>query len=168
VYGHDWRAVPPIAWLDLMAEREIASGLPAAPPPSVKPALVVLSEPEFAEAIRNLLHDFRAAHPDSLRYNPLLWSRLVTEQVGPHAEESKRITALLAIVKEAAEKLQASPRQRKFYQALHHTYFHPAPTQEQAAELLDLPFSTFRRHLKTGVTQLTELLWQREIGGQEK
>ena len=38
-------------------------------------------------------------------------------------------------------------------------------TQEQAAELLDLPFSTYRRHLKTGMEQLTQMLWQREIGG---
>jgi DNA-directed RNA polymerase specialized sigma24 family protein len=75
---------------------------------------------------------------------------------------------LQTVVKEAAEKLHAAPRQRKFYDALHHTYFHPALTQEQAAELLDLPFSTFRRHLKTGIEQLTQLLWQREIGGLEK
>jgi DNA-directed RNA polymerase specialized sigma24 family protein len=168
VYGHDWRAVPPIAWLDLLAEREIATSLPSIPPPPLKPSLVVLSEPEFVGAVRNLLRDFRDTHSDSLRYNPLLWSRLVTEQIGPNAEESKRIAALQTVIKEAAEKLQASPRQRKFYQALHHTYFHPAPTQEQAAELLDLPFSTFRRHLKTGVTQLTEILWRQEIGGLER
>jgi hypothetical protein len=152
----------------LLAEREIATSLPSIPPPPLKPSLVVLSEPEFVGAVRNLLRDFRDTHSDSLRYNPLLWSRLVTEQIGPNAEESKRIAALQTVIKEAAEKLQASPRQRKFYQALHHTYFHPAPTQEQAAELLDLPFSTFRRHLKTGVTQLTEILWRQEIGGLER
>ncbi len=168
VYGHDWRAVPPIAWLDLLAEREIATSPPAAPPPSTRPSLVVLSRPEFETAVRDLLRDFRATRPDTLRYNPLLWSRLVTEQADPNADEAKRITILQTLVKEAADKLQASPRQRKFYQALHHTYFHPAPTQEQAAELLDLPFSTFRRHLKTGMEQLTQLLWQREIGGLER
>jgi hypothetical protein len=92
----------------------------------------------------------------------------VVEQVGVTSDEAKRVTALQAVIKEAAEQLHSSPRQQKFYQALHHTYFYPAPTQEQAAELLDLPFSTFRRHLKTGMTQLTQLLWQREIGGLEK
>lgn len=168
VYGHDWRAVPPLAWLDLLAGREIATSPQAEPPPSTRPSLVVLSQPEFETAVRDLLRDFRATRSDTLRYNPLLWSRLVAEQVGPTTDETKRITLLQTIVKEAADKLQASPRQRKFYQALHHTYFHPAPTQEQAAELLDLPFSTFRRHLKTGMEQLTQLLWQREIGGLEK
>jgi predicted DNA-binding protein (UPF0251 family) len=42
---------------------------------------------------------------------------------------------------------------------------HPVPTQEQAAELLDLPFSTFRRHLKHGVTRVAEILWQWELEG---
>ncbi|MFN8456060.1 MAG: ATP-binding protein [Anaerolineae bacterium] len=168
IYGHDWRAVPPIAWLDLLAQREIATSVQAAPPPPVRPTMMVLSQPEFENAVRNLLRDFRITRPDTLRYNPLLWSRLVTEQVGPHADETKRATTLQLTIKEAADKLQTSPRQRKFYQALHHTYFYPAPTQEQAAELLDLPFSTYRRHLKTGVEQLTHMLWQREIGGLEK
>lgn len=164
VYGHDWRAVPPLTWLDLLAEREIARQAPAISPPPVKPTLVVLSQPEFAKAIQDLLRDFQANRSGALRYNPLLWSRLVTEQVGVQADEARRITALLALVKQAAEKLHVSPRQRKFYQALHHTYFHPAATQEQAAELLDLPFSTFRRHLKAGIIRLTEILWQWEIG----
>ncbi|HXV97646.1 MAG TPA: ATP-binding protein, partial [Anaerolineae bacterium] len=167
MYGHDWRVVPPVAWLDLLAEREIST-TPHTTPPPVKPSMVVLSRPEFEEAVRNLLRDFRATRPESLRYNPLLWSRLVVEQVGVTSDEAKRVTALQAVIKEAAEQLHSSPRQKKFYQALHHTYFYPAPTQEQAAELLDLPFSTFRRHLKTGMTQLTQLLWQREIGGLEK
>lgn len=167
VYGHDWRAVPPIAWLDLLAEREIAT-TPQVAPPSARPALVVLSRPEFEEAVRHFLRDFRATRSDTLRYNPLLWSRLVAEQASANADEAKRVAVLQTVVKEAAEKLHASPRQRKFYDALHHTYFQPASTQEQAAELLDLPFSTYRRHLKTGMEQLTQLLWQREIGGLEK
>jgi hypothetical protein len=167
VYGHDWRAVPPLAWLDLLAQREIATA-PQPTPPPLRPTVMVLSQPEFEKALRDLLHDFRVIRPDALRYNPLLWSRLVTEQAGATADETKRAITLQTIVKEAADKLQASPRQRKFYQALHHTYFHPASTQEQAAELLDLPFSTYRRHLKTGVEQLTQILWQREIGGLEK
>jgi hypothetical protein len=37
-----------------------------------------------------------------------------------------------------------------------------------AAERLDLPFSTYRRHLKTGIARVTELLWQHEVSGTEK
>jgi hypothetical protein len=64
--------------------------------------------------------------------------------------------------------LQVSPRGAKLYRALYHTYLQPAPTQEQAAELLDVPFSTYRRHLKMGVERVAELLWQQEIAGPEK
>lgn len=39
---------------------------------------------------------------------------------------------------------------------------------EWHTELLDLPFSTYRRHLKSGVTGLTEALWQLEVGSTEK
>jgi hypothetical protein len=164
VFGHDWRTVPPLAWLDLLAERETNTAAQAAPPPR-KPSLVVLSQPEFETAVRHLLRNFRATRAETLYVNPLLWSRLVADRVAANADESKRLAVLQTVVKEAAEQWQASPRQRKLYQALYHTYFQPAPTQEQAAELLDLPFSTYRRHLKTGVDQLTQLLWQREIGG---
>jgi DNA-directed RNA polymerase specialized sigma24 family protein len=44
------------------------------------------------------------------------------------------------------------------------TYLKGAPTQEAAAEVLGLPFSTYRRHLSKAVEQLTELLWAAEIG----
>ena len=49
----------------------------------------------------------------------------------------------------------------------YHTYLQPAATQEQAAEVLDLPFSTYRRHLRSGIEELTGRLWLREIGNLE-
>jgi hypothetical protein len=36
---------------------------------------------------------------------------------------------------------------------------------KEAAELLDLPMSTFRRHLAASLTRITELLWERELAG---
>ena len=56
-------------------------------------------------------------------------------------------------------------REAKLYRALFNTFLHPAPTQEGAAGLLGLPFSTYRRHLKTGIMRLEEILWQWEIRG---
>ena len=76
-----------------------------------------------------------------------------------------RAAVLQALITEAAVALQASPRDLKLYRALYHTYFQPAATQEQAAELLDLPFSTYRRHLTAGIAQVTEALRGREVGG---
>jgi hypothetical protein len=160
VYGHDWRAEPPLAWLQMLAEREVATG-PVAPP-APPPPLVVLSETEFANAVLDALRDFM--HPNELRDNVLLHSRLVTDRAGTQAAPDKRIATLQLLLQEATDALQRSPREAKLYRALFHTYFQPAPTQEQAAELLDLPFSTFRRHLKAGITRVTDILWQKEIG----
>ncbi len=41
-------------------------------------------------------------------------------------------------LQEATELLQASPRDEKLYRTLHRTYLHPALTQEQAADLLEI------------------------------
>jgi hypothetical protein len=161
VYGHDWRSEPPAAWLGILAEREIAAAPPTAQPPAVD-ALIVLSEADFTVAVRDVLRDF--TQPDLLAGSPLARSRLVADRVGLTAEARQRVTALQAIVRSSAETLQSSPRDAKLYRALYHTYLQPAPTQEQAAELLDVPFSTYRRHLKSGIQRLTEMLWQQEIG----
>jgi hypothetical protein len=59
--------------------------------------------------------------------------------------------------------LEGSVRDRPAYRALHHTYLQPAGTQQGAADLLNLPMSTYRRHLAKGVQRLTALLWQREL-----
>ncbi|MEW5959649.1 MAG: ATP-binding protein, partial [Chloroflexota bacterium] len=168
VYGHDWRTVPPLAWLELLAQRETSlnhSSSGAQPPAT---PLVVLSQPDFAAAVRQALHELRTGQVQALQGNPLLRSRLVGEQAGANADETGRAVTLQKSIRAAAERLQATPRQEKLYKALYHTYFFPAPTQEQAAELLDLPFSTFRRHLKAGVDYLTEMLWQQELGTGEK
>ena len=47
---------------------------------------------------------------------------------------------------------------------LNRTFVRAAPNQEAAAEVLGLPFSTYRRHLGRAVEQVTEVLWAMEIG----
>jgi len=42
--------------------------------------------------------------------------------------------------------------------------FESARTQEAVAELLDLPFSTYCHHLKSGEMRVVEALWRQEIG----
>lgn len=166
VYGHDWRAVSPTAWLALLAERETATRSQITPPRPTSEPLIILSEPEFAAAVQEALH--ASSHPNDLRHNPLLRSRLVVDLVGNQAPPAKRCTALRTLMQEAVESLQKTPRDAKLYRALYHTYLQPAPTQEQAAELLDLPFSTFRRHLKAGIIRVADSLWQKELGGPDK
>lgn len=161
VYGHDWRAVPPMAWLDLLAERELSQPGPTQAPARVPEPVLVLSRAGFASAVRDALRSFTL--PGNLASSPLIRSRLVLDRPG-----ESRAAALQALLQEAASELQAAPRTEKFYQALYHTYLHAAPTQERAAELLDLPFSTYRRHLASGLDHVVEALWQRELGASER
>jgi len=162
VYGHDWRVVSPMAWLALLAERELDAE--AKPEAAVNPAesVVILDAAHFADAVRDALRDF--ADQNALRGNPLLQSRLVLRRCGNDKSQAMRIRVVQILLQEGAAFLQRTPKLAKAHRALHHTYFEPAPTQEQAAELLDLPFSTYRRHLKTGLDALIAQLWQQEVG----
>jgi hypothetical protein len=161
VFGHDWRAVPPAEWLELLAEREILAEAAPDSPAAVGEALLVLSQPDFAAAVRQALHDF--ARPDLQRSNPLLRSRLVVHRAGARSNVEERVTTLQTLLQQAVDALRSSPREVKYHRALYHTYIQPAPSQEQAAELLNLPFSTFRRHLAAGVKRLADVLWQMEL-----
>ncbi len=151
-----------MAWLDLLAEREMATEPLAVTPPETTP-LVVLGESDFVASVRDALRNFHRT--DELRTNPLLRSRVVVERAGARADDSTGVAALRELLKETAETLQTSPRDVKYYRALHRTYLDPAPNQERAAEVLGLPFSTYRRHLKGGISRVGEILWQKEIGG---
>lgn len=161
VFGHDWRAIPPLLWLERLAEHEQAQG--PADLRRERPFLLVLSEPDFAAAVRAALRAYR--RPDELQQNPLLRSRLVTERVGTQAAATDLATALRACIDEACAVLQGSPRALKSHRALQAVYLEHARTQEQAAELLNLPLATLRRHLKDGTAQLTAQLWQMETRG---
>jgi hypothetical protein len=163
IYGHDWRAVPPGAWLSILAERETSTSAPdASSAPAKESPIVVLDEVSFSAAVRDALRLY--PRPDRMSDLPLLRSRMVVERAGTEADVAERIEALRGLLEDASHALEASPREAKFYRVLHKTYFSPARSQEQAAEMLDLPFSTYRRYLKSGVDQVTEWLWQREVG----
>jgi hypothetical protein len=163
VYVHDWRAEPGLAWLDRMAERELATDQRVEALEAELPApLLVLSEPEFAAAVRQALRDVRRPH--ALAANPLLRSRLAT-QAGGGAPTPATLQALL---REAAATLRASPREERLYQVLACTFFEPAATQELAAERLGLPFSTYRYQLAGAVRRVTERLWRRELHGPDE
>jgi hypothetical protein len=151
----------------LLAEHEIAYSAESGSPPrpaAQPPTLFLLSEPEFAQAVRDALRHYTRL--DELQANPLVRSRLILAQAGVEANNAARAKALHALVTEAVDLLRSSPRQQKLYRALYHTYVQPATTQELAAELLDLPFSTYRRHLKEGIENVVATLWARELGAE--
>ncbi|PSB04791.1 AAA family ATPase [Merismopedia glauca] len=160
-YGHDWRVVSPTAWQELLAQREIAASAQAIQPQQVSEPLLVLSQAEFIQAVQDALRHYTRS--EELLHNPLLRSRLVLEQLSAKATTKEKIAVLQNLLKTTAESWRSNPREEKLYRAIYRTYLQPAPTQEQAAELLDLPFSTYRRHLKSGIDKLAMSLWQREI-----
>lgn len=157
LFGHDFRRLPVDDWLDLMFERDRTGLVEPVVAGGEAPEMLVLSESEFADAVRRALRDL--TRPDQLVRNPLVRSRLVHARAegGPEAE------ALVAVVREAAGRLQAHPRDEKLYRAVDRTFLRPAPTQERAAEVLDLPFSTYRRHLTQGVERIVADLWDQEL-----
>lgn len=121
----------------------------------------VLSKPEFEVALRDALKFLD--RPEALRKNPLLHSRIVTENTrGVEATSKERSLVLQNLIRETAIGLQGHPKRERGYRALRRTYLHPVATQEKAAELLDLPFSTYRRHLAEGIALLAETLWLQE------
>jgi hypothetical protein len=149
----------PAAWIARLAEKELGATGQTSSPQSVEP-LISLSHDDFGNAVKQALQEF--ARPGGLAGNPLLRSRLVSESVEQGAREGNEI--LKSKIREAAEALRVHPRDEKFFRALECTYLQPAPTQEAAAELLDIPFSTYRRHLTSGIQRLTEILWRQEVG----
>ena len=153
-FGKDWRATPPDAWLEALAAHAPTD---EAPPVPSREAVVVLSKDAFAEAVREALKAY--ARPHRLAESSLLEARLVREQDGEPVE------ALRDLLAEAAGQLDQGIRERPYFRALDLTYLRPAPTQAIAAERLDLPFSTFRRHLRRGIDHVVDVLWKVETGG---
>jgi TolB-like protein/Flp pilus assembly protein TadD len=111
--------------------------------------------------------DFDAAVKDALRHysrtDLLLGSRLLeTRIVAGRAAKAADVARLQHVLADAAQTIFVNERDQRLQRVLELTYFRPALKQEAVAERLGLPFSTYRRHLTTGVERLTEWLWYRE------
>ena len=159
LFAHDFRQVPVDAWLELVTERALSRDF-TVEPSMAKPELLVLSQPEFAHAVKQALHDVQ--HPALLARNPLLRTRLVHDYASDTQPDA---AALEAVIRDAVDSLTGHPRDDKLLRAVDRTYLRPAATQESAAAMLGLPFSTYRRHLTQGVARITAWLWEREIYG---
>jgi hypothetical protein len=162
LFAHDFRQIPVDALLELVTERALAHDLTPSSP-TVQPLLLVLSQPEFDDAVRQALRDLR--RPDLLSRNPLLRTRLVRDRAG---DEEPVAATLEALVGAAVETLREHPRDDKLWRAVERTYVRPAATQERAAAALGLPFSTYRRHLTLGVDRVVAWLWDQEVYGEHR
>jgi hypothetical protein len=159
LFCHDFRAVPIAAMIDAWEEQVLAQEFhrpaPTPPPPDVP------DRAEFAVEVRRALGDLH--RPDLLDRSPLLRTRLVVDRAAPHRPDG---AALAELLREAARSLRDHPRDDRLWQAIRCTYLHPAGTQESAAAMLGLPFSTYRRHLSRGRDRIVEWCWQRELHGE--
>jgi hypothetical protein len=154
LHGIDWRRLSPDRWMDLMNDRERTGETGLAPPSLLRPA--PLDRESFAAAVRAALRDLH--RDDRLATNPLAGSRLVPGSAGgPPA-------AVRGAILRAVDVIGRAPRGAESRRVLDRTFVRPAPTQEAAAEVLGLPFSTYRRHLAAAIDELVELLWAVEIG----
>lgn len=129
------------------------------PPPGTDAGEVLaLSYVEFADCVRQALKDL--SRRDRLAQNPLCRSRIVRDT----DDEAEPAARLAALIREAVAELASHPREERLARAVDRTYVRPAATQEAAAEVLGLPFSTYRRHLTQGVDRIVEKLWRLEVG----
>ena len=162
MHGHDWRALPFQAWLNLLSEREVPLGSADEAPKALHEVLV-LSKEAFDQAVLDALKGF--SNQAKLSRNPLINSRVIRELAGSSADTATCVRELQAALARCADELKGSSKDLKLYQALLMTYFKPERSQESAAERLDISIASFRRHLKTGVERLCELLWLQETRG---
>jgi hypothetical protein len=153
-YGMDWRCLPPEIWLEMMETRELTGE--SGPPPAELLRPAPLGQADFSRAVKDALKDFR--RDDRLAASPLAGTVLGGR------DPAHRAAAIRHSLERALADLGAEPKGERLARVLDRTYVHAAPTQEAAAEVLDLPFSTYRRHLGQATERLTELLWAREIG----
>jgi energy-coupling factor transporter ATP-binding protein EcfA2 len=158
MFGHDWRAVPPTTWITTMAGRATVGEQPR---PWAVTEVTGLTQPEFADAVRSALRDLTRL--DRLQGAALGRSRLVGALLTGTSTPIERAKRIREVIRAAAAMLEASPRDRKLFRVLHHTFLQPAENQVRAAALLDLPMSTYRRYLAAGVARLVEILWLQEL-----
>lgn len=153
VWARDFSRSPFDEWLAGMGRHELDER-GTEPPPVAAP--VALSRSDFGDAVHRLLRELH--QPGRVRGNPLADSRLVPAGADPG-------TWLIRRVDRAIAEIGTAPRMQLAARAVDRTYVRPAGSQERAAEVLGVAFSTYRRHLAIGLERLDDLLWDWELHG---
>jgi DNA-directed RNA polymerase specialized sigma24 family protein len=155
VWGRDFGRSPFEDWLVEMRRRELdASGTLPGP----VPAPVAFTHEDFAGHVLDLLRDLH--RPERLAVNPLVRSELVRRDGAGSPTEQLR-----EAVVEAVARVEEDPPTERAARAVDRTYLRRGLTQEAAAEVLGMPFSTYRRHLARGLEAVVARLWAWELHG---
>ncbi len=158
LFAHDFRRVPLDAVTERWTERALADDALLLPPAATPSEPLVLSYGDFEAAVRQAMKDLH--RPQLLERNPLLRTRLITAR----GATPSGAAGLAELVHAAAASLDGDPRTQPLCRALEVTYLRTYRTQESAAAILGLPFSTYRRHLRQGLQRVVTWLWERELG----
>ncbi|KGN33976.1 hypothetical protein N802_08700 [Knoellia sinensis KCTC 19936] len=155
IWARDFGRSPFAVWSAEMAIRETdesgAVGPFAAP--------IAWSRSDFDTHVRQALRDLDTPH--SLVSNPLTHSSLVPRETA----DPDRPAALREAIIDAVAVVEDDPATERAARAVDRTFVRRAPTHEAAAEVLGMPFSTYRRHLTKGIDRVIEVLWGWEIHG---
>jgi len=116
----------------------------------------------FTVAVVQALRD--VSRPERLRGNALLSSRVVARLAGTGASELQRIHELRQLLERVIAELGLRPQYRRWQLVAESAYLRPIESQERMAERLGIPFSTYRRYLKSATEWIVEYLWQMEVG----
>lgn len=150
-WGWDRRRLDVRSLFEMMSHRELTGEIGPPPAELLRPA--PLGREAFDRAVRAALPALRS--PDRLADSPLLGAALVRT---PNPNQ------LAAMLIGSIARLGGEPRGAEHRRVLERTYLHAVASQEVAAEVLGLPFSTYRRHLGQAAQRLCDLLWAVEIG----
>lgn len=155
IHGWNRQRFTAADFFELMAIRELTGeiGPPAAE--LLRPA--PLTRSGFDAAVRDALR--RLTHSGGLAGSALLQTTLVDRSADD--AENELAATLRRVIAELADERGGAEHRR----VLERTYLGGAVSQEAAAEVLDLPFSTYRRHLGRATERLVEVLWAIELSG---
>ncbi|GAA3704295.1 ATP-binding protein [Microlunatus aurantiacus] len=153
LFGWDRRQFPASAFFEMMETRELTGE--TGPPPAELLRPLPLTRTSFDAAVRAALR--RLTRAGGLDSSELLTSALVP----PDATDPP--ATLNRVLREAVADLDRERGGAEHRRVLERTFLAGAPSQEAAAELLDLPFSTYRRHLARATDRLVEVLWAIEL-----
>ena len=142
-------------FFELMAIRELTGEIGPPAPELLRPA--PLTRPAFDSAVRDALR--RLTQSGGLAGSALLQTTLVERSADDPASE------LSALLRGTIADLGRERGGDEHRRVLERTYLSGVSSQEAAAEVLDLPFSTYRRHLGRATERLVEVLWALELSG---
>lgn len=162
IYYNDWQQESAARYYRNFARRCVAFQQALAAEQAPAQRLVTLSRSEFHAAALDALKSLQ--RPAQLARNPLAACALVVQHAGPDAQPAacgrllgEQVQAVIATFGEADD------NGRRWQRVLHRAYIAPAHSHKEAAALLNMGYSTFRRQLGEAREVLIEELWQEEL-----